>query len=108
MAAYFLDSSAIVKRYVAESGSAWISDLMDPAHGHVFYVASIAGVEVVAALSRRATQTKAHATALSKAISDFRIDFSHRFMIVVRKKSSQRQIRHEKHGPPAERVSGRL
>ena len=73
MAAYFLDSSAIVKRYVAESGSAWIVDLMDPARANRLYVASIAGAEVVAALSRRAAAEVGNArrAALLGAIADF-------------------------------------
>jgi len=29
---YFLDSSAVAKRYVAELGSAWVIQLLDPAH----------------------------------------------------------------------------
>jgi predicted nucleic acid-binding protein len=33
MAAFFLDSSAAVKRYATEAGSAWVSNLFDPATG---------------------------------------------------------------------------
>lgn len=38
MALYFLDTSALVKRYVAESGSAWVMALCDPASGHVVVI----------------------------------------------------------------------
>lgn len=31
MADYFFDSSALVKRYVRESGSGWVTSLFDPA-----------------------------------------------------------------------------
>jgi len=34
MATYFLDTSAIVKRYIVEQGQAWILSLCDPAQGH--------------------------------------------------------------------------
>ena len=34
MAAYYLDSSALAKRYVAETGSAWVTDLMNPLTGN--------------------------------------------------------------------------
>ncbi len=30
MAAYYLDSSALVKRYVSEIGSGWVLSLFDP------------------------------------------------------------------------------
>ena len=39
MADYFLDSSALVKRYVDEVGSAWIVGLFDPASEHEVFMA---------------------------------------------------------------------
>jgi uncharacterized protein len=53
MAVYFLDSSALVKRYISEIGSAWVSGLFNPALGHEVFVAAVAGVEIVAAVTRR-------------------------------------------------------
>ncbi len=35
MTTYYADSSALVKRYVTEMGSAWVKTLCDPAAGHV-------------------------------------------------------------------------
>lgn len=34
MASYYLDTSALVKRYVTERGTAWIVNLTDPSSGH--------------------------------------------------------------------------
>ncbi len=42
MAVYFFDSSAIVKRYVSETGTAWVSGIIVPAAGNRIYVAAIA------------------------------------------------------------------
>src|SRR5262249_62360359 len=53
VAVYFLDSSALVKRYAQETGSAWIGLLTDQQAGHPFYLARITAVEVVAAVARR-------------------------------------------------------
>lgn len=53
MAAYFLDSSALVKRYAAETGTVWVKGLIDPAAGNLVLVARITGVETVAALARK-------------------------------------------------------
>jgi predicted nucleic acid-binding protein len=53
VSAYFFDSSAIVKRYVKEEGSAWVISTSDRASGAHVYLASITGVEVVAALARK-------------------------------------------------------
>ena len=53
MAIYFLDSSAVVKRYFPEQGHSWILALCEAAQGHELYIAQPALVEVVAALCRR-------------------------------------------------------
>jgi uncharacterized protein len=53
MAAYFLDTSALMKRYVAEVGSAWVAGLTNPAAGHSLWIASVTRVELLAALYRR-------------------------------------------------------
>ena len=56
MALYFLDSSAIVKRYFQEPGHEWIEMLHDPAQGHGLYIAQAALVEVVASICRKARE----------------------------------------------------
>ena len=53
MAILFLDSSALVKRYVAEVGSAWVKSQSDPAGGNSCWIVSITRVEVLAAIHRR-------------------------------------------------------
>ena len=54
MASYFVDSSALVKRYVNETWSVWLRGLVSPAAGNDIYIARITTVEVIAALTRRA------------------------------------------------------
>lgn len=56
MGTYFLDTSAIVKRYVPEQGRVWIRTLCDPAHEHNLYISQAAFVEVVATICRRARE----------------------------------------------------
>ena len=52
MAAYFFDSSAIVKRYVQETGTAWVR--RQTRRGPVpIYLARITTVEVTSAVARR-------------------------------------------------------
>jgi predicted nucleic acid-binding protein len=53
---YYADSSALVKRYVAETGSDWIQSLCDPAAGHVIALASIGLIEIAAALAVKSRQ----------------------------------------------------
>ncbi len=51
--AYFADSSALVKRYVIETGTAWIRRLTRRSPSTVIYIARITTVEVTSAVARR-------------------------------------------------------
>lgn len=53
MSTFFLDSSALVKRYVSEVGSGWVTALTEFGAGNVIVVAEITRVEVAAALAAR-------------------------------------------------------
>jgi len=75
MAITFLDSSAVVKRYVPETGSAWIQDITDPAADHLLYVARITGVEVISAVTRRQRRGQISLPDAAVALAAFRRDF---------------------------------
>ena len=53
MAAFAFNASAIVKRYVQETGSGWVQALTDPAAGHELFLTRVGRVEVIAAVTRR-------------------------------------------------------
>lgn len=53
MTTYYLDTSALGKRYVQEVGSAWTRTLTNPTAGHVLLTARITMVEIYSALARR-------------------------------------------------------
>jgi predicted nucleic acid-binding protein len=50
---YFLDSSALIKRYVAEQGTTWVRAISLPSAGNTVVVAPVAEVEVFSGVSRR-------------------------------------------------------
>lgn len=50
---YYLDTSALIKRYVAETGSAWIRSLVDPTASNLLLTARLTIVEARSALARR-------------------------------------------------------
>ncbi len=52
MSDYYLDSSALVKRYVDEPGSVWIRQLTEPLLGNTILLAEISLAEVAAARLR--------------------------------------------------------
>lgn len=53
MTYYFLDSSALVKRYVPESGTNWVRQITHPTGGHIILIAYVTPVEIISALMRR-------------------------------------------------------
>ncbi len=53
MTTYFLDASAVAKRYLTEAGSEYIADLVDQSSTNTIVLAEITRVEVAAALAAR-------------------------------------------------------
>ena len=79
MAVYFCDSSALVKRYAQETGSAWVEALTDPQAGHRLYLARITAVEVIAAVARRQRGGALSAADAAAALTDFAYDLAHQY-----------------------------
>jgi hypothetical protein len=82
MAVYFVDSSALVKRYISEIGSTWVLSLFDPALNNDVLIAAITGVEIVAAITRRARGGSISATDATAARSQFRSDLQSEYQVV--------------------------
>ncbi len=74
MTTYFLDTSAIVKRYVLEQGQPWILSLCDPEQGHDLYISQATLVEVVATICRRGREQSISLTERDRLINVFRQD----------------------------------
>ena len=69
MARYFFDSSGIVKRYISETGTAWIQSLCLPSRGNVVYAAHVTGAQAVAAIMRRMRRGEISSTDAAAAIA---------------------------------------
>jgi predicted nucleic acid-binding protein len=82
MAAYFLDASALVKRYAAETGTAWVTGLIAPAAGNLTLVARITGVETVAAIARKRKGNLLSPSDAAAALATFRRELNGLFLIV--------------------------
>jgi uncharacterized protein len=53
MSIFFLDSSALVKRYVPETGTNWILSLSSTTSGNNIFISQITPVELISALARQ-------------------------------------------------------
>lgn len=78
MAVFFFDSSAIVKRYVAETGSAYVDSLADLKSRNSIYLAGITRVEVASAFARRIRAAGDARTALTL----FQHDLTNTYFII--------------------------
>ena len=71
MSTFFVDSSALAKRYLTEVGSNWVIQWIEPAAGNVVIVSELALAEMQSLLARREREG-AITTANSNALrSDF-------------------------------------
>lgn len=82
MAAYFLDSSALVKRYARETGTGWVLGLFRRATGNAFYASRITKVETTSALARKRRGLHLAPDAAARALQRLRRDFGRRIYVV--------------------------
>lgn len=82
MIAYFLDSSALVKRYIGETGSAWVQQITDPQMGNSLFVARITWVEVMSAFARRQREGSLTNADFTQVKNEFRADSSIQYQII--------------------------
>ena len=82
MAAYVLDTSAIVKRYIMETGTAWVRSIADPAASNLIYLANITDVEMTSAVVRRQRGGSISAADAAAMLTQFRQDLVKGYRII--------------------------
>jgi predicted nucleic acid-binding protein len=82
MAGFFCDSSAIVKRYVNETGSNFVDGLTDLKSGNVILLARITRVEVTSAIARRLKNASLTTAAAQNALAAFQHDLTNNYFTV--------------------------
>ena len=80
--AYLFDSSALVKRYVAEVGSAWVGALCKPEAGNIIASAHIGMVEVAAALAAKVRGKFVTVSEYTNALNDLIFDARNQYELV--------------------------
>jgi hypothetical protein len=77
---FLFDSSALVKRYVAnEIGSTWVQYVTDPKQPNKIYIAAITGVEVISAMMKKARTGDLSLSDAQRMSSEFRHDFENQY-----------------------------
>lgn len=81
MPAYYFDTSALIKRYIDEKGSAWARTTIANA-GQYRYIAQITGVEMVSAITRLAAGKNITDPTRVASLSAFKRDFAQGYIVV--------------------------
>jgi uncharacterized protein len=82
LALYYLDTSALVKRYVAEVGTAWVQALTLASSGSIIATSRLAGPEMISALTRKAHAGGISVADAARAVTQFRRYWELRFQVV--------------------------
>jgi predicted nucleic acid-binding protein len=82
VAAYFADSSALVKRYVVETGTAWVRRLTRRNPSAVIYIARVTAVEVTSAVARRRKDRTLTSAKESSILRRFRQHLAGRYTVI--------------------------
>ena len=100
MAVLFFDSSGLVKRYIAETGTAWVINQLRLSVANDIFIAGITGIEVASAIARRLRSGSISHSTADKSLRRFKRDFDRRFIVVdlTPKIVGQGILLAEKHG----------
>jgi predicted nucleic acid-binding protein len=82
MATFFCDTSALVKRYVSETGSPWLTATLHPNLKPRIYIAQITIVEIVSAITRREKIGSTTPQAALNALNQFEQDWKTEITII--------------------------
>lgn len=81
MSSLYLDSSALVKYYIAETGSRYVRELMDSS-GNQINISQLTIVEVAAAVEKRRRVKEINERHRVRTLARFGIDYRRRYQIV--------------------------
>ena len=82
MAVLFFDSSGLMKRYIAETGTNWIINQLRSTARNDIFIANITGIEITSAIMRRVKGRSISQTVANKAFRRFKRDFDNRFIVI--------------------------
>jgi predicted nucleic acid-binding protein len=82
VAVYYLDTSALVKRYAVETGTAWVVFLTSPTAGHEIATVRVSGPELIAAVARKVRSGQLAPADAERARAAFRADWQAQYLIV--------------------------
>ncbi|MBA3870692.1 MAG: type II toxin-antitoxin system VapC family toxin [Anaerolineae bacterium] len=83
MSGYYVDTSALIKHYLAETGSTWLRNITDLAAGNVIVVCDLTAVEVFSTLARRQREGTISSADIVILQTRFLADFGQEYLSVA-------------------------
>ncbi len=83
MSFYYFDTSALVKRYVEETGSRWVTSACDSNPGNIIFTATISHVEAAAAVGIKHRTGGLSPEDYQEVLDNLAYDFSHHYVLVT-------------------------
>lgn len=84
---YFVDTSALAKRYLSETGSHWVLSWVEPPAGNITVISELTTVEFYSLLARREREGTLSAANRSALQSDFDYHAENEYITVPLEKS---------------------
>lgn len=82
MSLFFVDTSAVAKRYIIETGSSWVLSWIEPPAGNVITVSKLTFVEMRSVLARRVREQLFTLTQANLLWTDFTAHISLEYLVV--------------------------
>lgn len=82
MSVFFVDTSALAKRYISEKGSNWVKSWIVPAMGHDIIIAHLTLVEMVSILARRQRDGLLTKTIAHTIQTQFMLHAAHQYQVI--------------------------
>lgn len=83
MSTFFVDSSALAKRYLKETGSTWVLNWIEPTAGNVIIISELAFVELQSLLARRVRENTLTHLSANALLTDFLIHYRDDYLVVL-------------------------
>jgi uncharacterized protein len=81
MTTFYMDTSAVAKRYITEIGSAWIQAITDPVAGNQILVCDLTPIEFASILARRLREGRMTSPDIMRVEANYQFHHTHEYWV---------------------------
>lgn len=83
MSNFFVDTSALAKRYLLEGGSTWVTNWIEPSAGNVIIIADTTTIEMFSLLTRRVREGSLTLVDMASLQADVLFHAEHEYIVAL-------------------------